>query len=63
MVPSRPSDKSGTDPTAAVELCRFIRAECPHLKLAGVMTIGRYDHVHDVRDGPNPDFVVREKKN
>ncbi|EAS29893.3 YggS family pyridoxal phosphate enzyme [Coccidioides immitis RS] len=32
--------KSGVEPSQAVELCRFIREQCPRLKLEGLMTIG-----------------------
>lgn len=32
--------KSGVEPSAVVDLCRHIRERCPHLHLAGLMTIG-----------------------
>lgn len=34
------SEKSGVDPAHAVALCQHIRDKCPHLTLAGLMTIG-----------------------
>jgi len=46
--------KSGEDVEGAVELCKHIRANCSNLKLAGLMTIGAFDH--DLAEGPNPDF-------
>lgn len=38
-----------------MNLVRFIRDECQHLQLMGLMTIGAYGY--DVSSGPNPDFV------
>ena len=35
----------------------FIMEKCPKLEFVGLMTIGSFDH--DLKDGPNPDFVVR----
>ncbi|GME63893.1 putative family pyridoxal phosphate enzyme protein [Neofusicoccum parvum] len=32
--------KSGVEPRDAAALCRHVREKCPHLKLAGLMTIG-----------------------
>jgi len=46
--------KSGEDVEGAVELCKHIRGNCSNLKLAGLMTIGSFDH--DLAEGPNPDF-------
>lgn len=34
------SNKSGVAPSETAALCRHIRSECPHLRLAGLMTIG-----------------------
>lgn len=34
------ASKSGVEPGAAPALCRFIRDQCPRLKLQGIMTIG-----------------------
>jgi len=33
-------NKSGVDPPDTISLCRHIQAECPHLRLTGLMTIG-----------------------
>ena len=33
-------EKSGVEPSEAAELCRHIQENCPHLHLAGLMTIG-----------------------
>lgn len=46
--------KSGEDESGAIELCRHIREKCANLKLAGLMTIGAFNH--DLSEGPNPDF-------
>jgi len=46
--------KSGEDESGAVALCGHIREKCSNLKLAGLMTIGAFDH--DLSKGPNPDF-------
>ncbi|KAA8495541.1 Proline synthase co-transcribed bacterial-like protein [Porphyridium purpureum] len=35
--------KSGCAPTEAPALCAHVRENCPHLKLAGLMTIGKPD--------------------
>lgn len=50
------ADKSGVHPDEAVELVRHIQESCPKLALAGIMTIGAFDH--DLSQGPNPDFQV-----
>lgn len=36
--------KFGIDPSAVSSLAKHIAAECPHLKLAGLMTIGQPDY-------------------
>ncbi|PYI32672.1 putative alanine racemase family protein [Aspergillus indologenus CBS 114.80] len=53
-------EKSGVEPgREALELCRYIREECPLLKLAGVMTIGAIARSHAVKEGEeNVDFVA-----
>merc|ERR1739838_1294637 len=48
--------KSGEDVEGAVELCKHIRGNCSNLKLAGLMTIGSFDH--DLAEGPNPTSSV-----
>lgn len=47
-------NKSGVHPNEAAGLVRHIQESCPHLALAGIMTIGAFDH--DLSKGPNPDF-------
>ena len=48
--------KGGCTPDAALELARYMKQECPHIDLAGLMTIGSFDH--DPNAGINPDFKV-----
>ena len=36
--------KFGVEPNAVVELARHVAEKCPHLKLAGLMTIGMPDY-------------------
>ena len=50
------SDKHGCEPSATVDLVSHVLEKCPHLELAGLMTIGAFDH--DLSKGPNPDFQV-----
>ncbi|GFO24572.1 proline synthase co-transcribed bacterial homolog protein-like protein [Plakobranchus ocellatus] len=50
------SGKGGCTPEEATDLDRFIKIECPHLDLAGLMTIGSFDY--DPKAGLNPDFQV-----
>ena len=50
------SDKSGCAPGDCGELVNHILANCSQLTLAGIMTIGSFDH--DYSAGPNPDFQV-----
>ncbi|RAH47664.1 YggS family pyridoxal phosphate enzyme [Aspergillus brunneoviolaceus CBS 621.78] len=54
------AEKSGVEPGGdAVELCRFIREECPGLRLAGVMTIGAIARSRAVKEGEeNVDFLA-----
>ena len=40
-----------------LDLVEYIREECEHLHFAGLMTIGRMNHQHQIH-GPNPDFTV-----
>jgi hypothetical protein len=49
--------KGGVEPRDCVTVARHIAINCPHLKVAGLMTIGSPDNSADVR--PNPDFLVR----
>jgi uncharacterized pyridoxal phosphate-containing UPF0001 family protein len=37
---------------------QYVMEECHHLSFAGLMTIGRMNHQHQIH-GPNPDFTVR----
>lgn len=50
--------KSGVEPgTAAVELCKHVREQCPSLTLAGLMTIGAIARSRAVAEGQeNEDF-------
>ncbi|CAG2182359.1 unnamed protein product, partial [Oppiella nova] len=48
--------KTGCHFSEAEALVRLIRTQCPHLKLLGLMTVGRLGH--DWTDGPNPDFLA-----
>lgn len=57
--------KSGCAPGApVVELCRFVLAECPHLRLLGFMTIGAIARsVATTAETENEDFrVLREQR-
>ena len=57
--------KSGTEPgEQTVELCKHIEEKCPHLKLAGLMTIGAIARSKAAGGGEeNEDFIalVRER--
>ncbi|KAH9587559.1 hypothetical protein MS3_00005258 [Schistosoma haematobium] len=48
--------KSGIKPTEVNNLYNQIEAKCPHLKVVGLMCIGKEGV--DINSGPNPDFVV-----
>ena len=51
-------EKSGVEPAGAVELCRHVREQCPHLKLQGIMTIGAIARSKEAKEGAeNEDFV------
>lgn len=52
-------EKSGTNPSEASNLVKFVLNECPNLNLNGLMTIGKYGH--NPADGPNPDFICLRK--
>lgn len=47
-------NKHGCVPSEAPSLVQHVLAKCPNLELAGLMTIGAFDH--DLSKGPNPDF-------
>ncbi|XP_045131847.1 pyridoxal phosphate homeostasis protein-like isoform X1 [Portunus trituberculatus] len=47
-------NKSGVHPDEAAGIVRHIQESCSRLALAGIMTIGAFDH--DLSTGPNPDF-------
>lgn len=53
-------NKSGVEPEDATELCRHVREKCPHLQLAGLMTIGALARSEEASaaDGINEDFVT-----
>ncbi|KAK3724061.1 hypothetical protein LTR37_001183 [Vermiconidia calcicola] len=59
-------NKSGVEPNQEVmELCKHIRDSCPHLHLAGVMTIGAIarSQAASTAEGVNEDFVsLRETR-
>lgn len=38
-------------------LAKHIQDHCPHLRLAGLMTIGSWEHSHEEPEQENPDFV------
>jgi pyridoxal phosphate enzyme (YggS family) len=57
--------KSGTEPGApTLELCKHIKASCPHLQLSGLMTIGAIARSQETTaDNENDDFVcLRETR-
>jgi len=56
------SNKSGIALGKTIELTSFIKDNCPHLKMLGIMTIGAYNY--DPNSGPNPDFLslVKERE-
>ena len=53
-------NKSGFKPKNAAELCRHVRDKCPHLKLAGLMTIGAIARSQEATNAAsmNEDFVT-----
>ena len=58
-------EKSGVEPRDAVNLCRHVKEQCPHLKLQGIMTIGAIARSKEVGEGKeNEDFItLREVRN
>ena len=52
--------KSGVEPKDATELCRHVREKCPHLQLAGLMTIGAIARSQEATtaESVNEDFVA-----
>ena len=52
--------KSGVESDDAGELCKHIRDQCPHLQLAGLMTIGAIARSQEAStaEGVNEDFVA-----
>ena len=52
-------EKSGAEPgEETAKLCRYVRDECPHLKLQGLMTIGAIARSQGTKEGiENEDFV------
>lgn len=53
-------EKSGVEPGETMDLCRHIKEKCPHLQLAGLMTIGALARSQEATtsDSINEDFVV-----
>lgn len=50
--------KSGVEPADATELCRHVVEQCPHLRLAGLMTIGAIARSQaTTAETENEDFV------
>lgn len=67
LAPLRTSETSAGDDADAdslVGLAKRILSDCPHLKLAGLMTIGALQSSFKARDGEeNPDFIrLRESR-
>ena len=58
------SSKSGVEPADTLALCRHILRDCPHLELAGLMTIGAIARSQATTpDNENEDFVrLRETR-
>lgn len=54
------AEKSGVEPEQTAELCRHVREKCPHLQLAGLMTIGAIarSQASATADSVNEDFVA-----
>lgn len=52
--------KSGVEPNDAAELCKHIRDKCPHLQLAGLMTIGAIARSQEATtaESVNEDFLA-----
>jgi len=59
------AEKSGVEPDKTAELCEHVREKCPHLQLAGLMTIGAIarSQASSGADAINEDFVcLRETR-
>lgn len=58
------ASKSGVEPNDTLELCRHIRERCPHLRLAGLMTIGAIARSQQTTpETENEDFIcLRETR-
>ena len=54
------AEKSGVEPGEAAGLCRHVREKCPHLQVAGLMTIGAIARSQQASTAEtvNEDFVV-----
>ncbi|KAK4570513.1 hypothetical protein LTR86_002593 [Recurvomyces mirabilis] len=54
------AEKSGVEPDETVALCRHVREKCPHIQLAGLMTIGAIARSQQATnaDSVNEDFVA-----
>lgn len=53
------AEKSGVEPKDATELCKHIMEKCPHLQLAGLMTIGAIARSKaSTPETENEDFVT-----
>lgn len=51
--------KSGVEPSDTASLCRHVRDKCPHLQLAGLMTIGAIARSKETTaETENEDFVA-----
>ncbi|KAJ5473322.1 hypothetical protein N7475_002888 [Penicillium sp. IBT 31633x] len=57
-------NKAGVEPAAAAALCRYVREQCPRLKLQGVMTIGAIARSRaTTAENVNEDFIcLRETR-
>lgn len=52
------AEKSGVEPEEAAKLCKYIKDGCPHLELAGLMTIGAIARSQvTTEETENEDFV------
>jgi len=55
-------NKAGVEPAAATALCRFIRENCPNLRLQGLMTIGAIARSKATTpENENEDFLALRK--
>ncbi|KAK5718563.1 hypothetical protein LTR15_008294 [Elasticomyces elasticus] len=54
------AEKSGVEPGETAALCKHVREKCPHLQLAGLMTIGAIARSRESAsaDSVNEDFVA-----